>query len=158
MQSRARVAPLDHPEREMECLLQEVSMAGLKLVGGNGLAAAAGTQIGIDLPGLLILAEVRYCYQRGERFVVGAKRLGSVLKSNLVDAQSGGWVGALRNLTSHLRRPAIVAPRRPVTHIVSPLFSHLRNLHDAARGPVGFGKVRSAIAKPVIRTLPLREA
>jgi hypothetical protein len=71
--SQAKLIIVDRPSHEADCEIVDVSGSGMRLVGAENLPA--GAQIVVELETLLVLAEVRYSYPRGEKFVAGVQKL-----------------------------------------------------------------------------------
>ena len=81
--SLAKLIVVDRPELEVECQIADVSKSGMRLVGAENLPA--GALIVVELDTLLVLAEVRYSYPRGDRFVAGLQKRNTVVKLTLPD-------------------------------------------------------------------------
>jgi hypothetical protein len=94
----AKVTLLDHPQRERDYLLSEVSATGLKLIGQEQLPV--GTLIGLDLERHLLLAEVRYSYMRGTSSITGAMNLRISPKEHL-DGSSAKFTALESEYQSH---------------------------------------------------------
>jgi hypothetical protein len=82
----AKVALLDDPDQESEAQVLDVSGAGLRLVADRELPE--DQIITIETDQHLILADVRSCLPRGNRFGIGAERIHSAAKLALPPASS----------------------------------------------------------------------
>jgi RodZ C-terminal domain len=74
----AKVAPLDEPDRETEGQVVDISGFGLRLI--TTVEFHEDDIIVIETDQHLILADVRNCEMRGNRFGVGAERIHSAVK------------------------------------------------------------------------------
>jgi hypothetical protein len=72
---------LDSPERELECLLLDVSATGVKFVVNESLTV--DEVVGLEVEEHVVLADVRYSEPRGDKFTVGAERIHAVDKGIL---------------------------------------------------------------------------
>jgi hypothetical protein len=72
---------LDGPERELECLLLDVSATGVKFIVNESLSV--DEIVGLEVEEHVVLADVRYSEPRGEKFAVGAERIHAVDKAAL---------------------------------------------------------------------------
>lgn len=72
---------VDSPERELECLLLDISATGVKLVTEEGLPV--DEVVALEVEDHLVLADVRYSEPRGDKFAIGAERIHAVDKSAL---------------------------------------------------------------------------
>jgi hypothetical protein len=72
---------VDNPERELECLLLEISATGLKFVLDEGLPV--DEVVALEVEDHLVLADVRYSEPRGDKFAIGAERIHAVDKAAL---------------------------------------------------------------------------
>jgi hypothetical protein len=79
--ARGKLTLLDHPERQLESLLLDVSATGMKFVVNESLPV--DEIIGIEVEDHLVLADVRYSEARGDKFTVGAERIHAVEKGAL---------------------------------------------------------------------------
>ena len=79
--SRASVILLDDLERELHCLLAEISAKGMKLV--TDLKLPPDQLIGVEVEHHLVLGDVRHCQPRGGQFLVGAEKVHTLQKQNL---------------------------------------------------------------------------
>ena len=82
----AKLTLLDSPERELECLLLDISATGLKFVIDESLPA--DEVVTLEVEDHLVLADVRYSQPRGEKFVIGAERIHAVDKAALPQDKS----------------------------------------------------------------------
>ena len=81
----AKLTLLDSPERELECLLLDISATGLKLVMDESLPV--DELVALEVEDHLVLADVRYSQPRGEKFAIGAERIHAVDKTALPQDQ-----------------------------------------------------------------------
>ena len=81
VRSSIRVFALRDQERELKCLLVEISGMGMRIVADECLLA--GEIIVAETDEHLILAEVRNSHPRGDKHVLGVQRVHSVLKDSL---------------------------------------------------------------------------
>ena len=88
----AKVTVLDTPEREMECLLLDISATGLKIVTTESLPV--DEVIALEVEDHLVLADVRYAEPRGGKFTIGAERIHSIDKGILPPGTS--WAEQIR--------------------------------------------------------------
>src|ERR1700686_3425672 len=72
---------VDSPERELECMLLDISATGMKLVTDEGLPVDG--VVALEVEDHLVLADVRYSEPRGDKFAIGAERIHAVDKSAL---------------------------------------------------------------------------
>jgi hypothetical protein len=72
---------LDSPERELECILLDISATGLKFVVDELLPM--DELVALEAEDHLVLADVRYSQPRGEKFAIGAERIHAVDKAVL---------------------------------------------------------------------------
>src|SRR6202521_1378685 len=70
---------VDSPERELECMLLDISATGMKLVTDEGLPV--DEVVALEVEDHLVLADVRYSEPRGDKFAIGAERIHAVDKS-----------------------------------------------------------------------------
>jgi hypothetical protein len=77
----AKLTLLDSPERELECLLLDISATGLKFVMDESLPV--DEVVALEVEDHLVLADVRYSQPRGEKFTIGAERIHAVDKTAL---------------------------------------------------------------------------
>src|ERR1700694_5213395 len=77
----AKLTLLDSPERELDCLLLDISAAGMKFVVSE--VVPIDEVVVLEAEDHLVLADVRYSEPRGEKFVIGAERIHAVAKSAL---------------------------------------------------------------------------
>ena len=77
---------VDSPERELECLLLDISATGMKFVADESLPV--DEVVALEVEEHLVLADVRYSESRGDKFTIGAERIHAVEKSALPQGQS----------------------------------------------------------------------
>jgi hypothetical protein len=77
----AKLTLLYSPERELECLLLDISATGLKFVVDESVLA--DEVVALEVEDHLVLADVRYSQPRGDKFVIGAERIHAVDKAAL---------------------------------------------------------------------------
>ena len=77
----AKLASLDSPDRELDCLLLDISATGMKFVIGESLSV--DEVVAIEVEDHLVLADVRYAEARGDKFAIGAERIHAVDKTAL---------------------------------------------------------------------------
>jgi hypothetical protein len=109
----AKLTLLDNPERELECLLLDISATGLKFVIDESLPV--DEVVALEVEDHLVLADVRYSQPRGEKFVIGAERIHAVDKTAL--PQDKSWADQIRFVVDDYRariRLAIAGERAPV--------------------------------------------
>ena len=79
----AKLTLIDSPEKELDCLLLDVSATGLKFVVNEDLPP--DEIVALEVENHLVLADVRYSQARGEKFAIGAERIHGVDKAALVE-------------------------------------------------------------------------
>jgi len=84
----AKLTLVDNPERELECLLLDISATGLKFVMDEGLPV--DEVIALEVEDHLVLADVRYSEPRGDKFAIGAERIHAVEKAALPQDKTRG--------------------------------------------------------------------
>ena len=77
----AKLTLVDSPERELECLLLDISPTGLKFVAGESLYV--DEIVALEVEDHLILADVRHSQARGDKFEIGAERIHGLEKAAL---------------------------------------------------------------------------
>src|SRR5438128_1582472 len=77
----AKLTLLDSPERELQCLLLDISATGLKFIIDESLPV--DEVVALEVEDHLVLADVRYSQPRGEKFAIGAERIHAVDKTAL---------------------------------------------------------------------------
>jgi hypothetical protein len=82
----ATVAPLDDPEHEIEARLIDISGLGLRLI--TDIEFPEDQIITVETDQHLILADVRNCMPRGNKFGIGAERVHSAAKISLPQSAS----------------------------------------------------------------------
>jgi hypothetical protein len=82
-----KVAALRDPEREMTCALVNTSDTGIQFTADADFAV--GEILIAELPGQLVLAEVRHVEAKDGRFAIGAERAQTMSKENALPASSG---------------------------------------------------------------------
>jgi hypothetical protein len=82
-----KVAALRDPEREMTCALVNTSDTGIQFTADADFAV--GEILIAELPGQLVLAEVRHAEAKDGRFAIGAERAQTMSKENALPASSG---------------------------------------------------------------------
>ena len=127
----AKLTLLDNPERELECLLLDISATGLKLVIDESLPA--DEVVALVVEDHLVLADVRYSQPRGEKFVIGAERIHAVDKTAL--PQDKPLADQIRFVVDDYRariRLAIAGERAPVKKEPELPIPHRDQLVEAA--------------------------
>jgi hypothetical protein len=76
--SPIRVIVPGQPVRILESNLVDISATGLRFLVHESIGSAA--IVGVEVSDRLVLAEIRYCEQRGAQFVIGAHRLHEIDK------------------------------------------------------------------------------
>ncbi len=76
-----KLTVVDNPERELECLLLDISATGMKVVMDEGLPV--DEVVALEVEDHLVLADVRYSEPRGDKFTIGAERIHAVDKDVL---------------------------------------------------------------------------
>src|SRR5215470_18986160 len=71
--SPAKLTPLGRPEREIDCVLADISATGMKLVVDESLSV--GARLCVEFQSHLVLVEVRHSQARGSKFIVGVERI-----------------------------------------------------------------------------------
>jgi hypothetical protein len=94
----AKLTLLDS-ERELECVLLDISSTGVKFVSDEMLPA--DEVVALDVEDHLVLADVRYSEPRGEKFTIGAERIHSVDKAALPEGKTRA--GQIRFLVDDYR-------------------------------------------------------
>ena len=115
---------VDSPERELECLLLDISATGMKFVADESLPV--DEVVALEVEDHLVLADVRYSEPRGDKFVIGAERIHAVDKSALPQDKTNAEqihyvVGDYRNRirlaiaaeTAQVKKPE---PELPIVH------------------------------------------
>jgi hypothetical protein len=115
---------VDSPERELECLLLDISATGMKFVADESLPV--DEVVALEVEDHLVLADVRYSEPRGDKFVIGAERIHAVDKSALPQDKTSAEqiryvVGDYRNRirlaiaaeTAQVKKPE---PELPIVH------------------------------------------
>ncbi|MBZ5636568.1 MAG: PilZ domain-containing protein [Acidobacteriia bacterium] len=69
----AKLTPLDDPERELDCILVDISGSGMKLVLSEELVE--GQMISVEVGQHMVLADVRHCTARGSKFAIGVEKV-----------------------------------------------------------------------------------
>ncbi|MEQ1948720.1 MAG: RodZ domain-containing protein [Bryobacteraceae bacterium] len=95
VQSRAVVILLNDPSHPLDALLADVSASGLRLIVSKDLGE--GTEILVELESNIALAEVRYLNPRGDKFVLGARKLATIPRVDL--PENATWEQKLERLT-----------------------------------------------------------
>jgi hypothetical protein len=129
----AKVSPLDTPERVTEGHVVDISGIGLRLI--TDVAFEADQMIVVETDQHLILADVRNCNARGNRFSVGAERVHSAAKVAIPESGSAAE-----------RNEALVQDYR--RH----LLNELPKVEPAAR-PISNGSARTPV-EPHVRSFP----
>jgi hypothetical protein len=115
---------VDSPERELECLLLDISATGMRFVADESLPV--DEVVALEVEDHLVLADVRYSEPRGDKFVIGAERIHAVDKSALPQDKTSAEqiryvVGDYRNRirlaiaaeTAQVKKPE---PELPIVH------------------------------------------
>jgi len=79
--SAARMILVDHPEREMECLLTDISARGLRLIADDNLPS--DSIIVVEAENHLVLCDIRNSQARGQRFALGAEKIHTMSKMDI---------------------------------------------------------------------------
>jgi hypothetical protein len=82
-----KVAALRDPEREMTCALVNTSDTGIQFTADADFAV--GEILIAELPGQLVLAEVRHAEAKDGRFAIGAERAQTISGENALPTSSG---------------------------------------------------------------------
>ncbi|MEQ1885785.1 MAG: RodZ domain-containing protein [Bryobacteraceae bacterium] len=104
VQSRAVVIPVNDSSQPLDALLADVSASGLRLIVSKDLGE--GAQIVVELESNIALAEVRYLNPRGDKFVLGARKLATIPRVDL--PEDATWEQKLAQLTG---RPTFLAAK-----------------------------------------------
>jgi len=78
---------VDSPERQLECLLLDISATGIKFIVNESLPV--DEVVGLEVEDHLILADIRYSEPRGDKFAIGAERIHAVDKAVLPQDKAG---------------------------------------------------------------------
>jgi Domain of unknown function (DUF4115) len=81
-----KVTLLSSPERQLDCVLSDISATGLKLIAPESLSK--DEVISIEAEDHLALADVRYSQPRGDKFTVGCERIHVLNKVSEMDQKS----------------------------------------------------------------------
>lgn len=82
----ATLTLLDHPGREMNCQLVDVSGSGMQLVADEPLIV--DEMVSLEVGPHLVLAGVRYCTPRGRKFTIGVERVHVVFATSLAEHEN----------------------------------------------------------------------
>jgi hypothetical protein len=162
---------VDNPERELECLLLDISAAGMKFVLDEALPV--DEVVALEVEEHLVLADVRYSEARGDKFTIGAERIHAVDKSVLPQGQSKAE--EIRFLVSDYRariRLAIAGeaaqakkqePELPVLHRDQVVEAAVQRLSEQwakdSEGAPSDGTLRAAIVeRPAVERAPVERA
>lgn len=77
----AKLTLVDAPERDLECMLLDISATGLKFVASDSLHV--DEVVALEVEDYLVLADVRYSEPRGGRFAIGAERIHALERAAL---------------------------------------------------------------------------
>jgi hypothetical protein len=77
----AKLTLLDSPERELECLLLDISATGIKFILDENLPV--DEVVALEVEDHMVVADVRYSQPRGDEFVIGVERIHAVDKAAL---------------------------------------------------------------------------
>jgi hypothetical protein len=153
----AKLTLLDIPERELDCLLLDISAAGMKLVVDE--AVPLDEVVVLEAEDHLVLADVRYSEPRGEKFVIGAERIHAVAKSALpldktraeqirfvVDDYRTRIRSAIAGETTQVNKPE---PDLPILHRDQVVEAAVQKLIEqwANENPPADGTLRAAIVE-----------
>ncbi len=81
-----KVTLLSSPERQLDCVLSDISATGLKLIAPETLSK--DEIISIEAEDHLALADVRYSQPRGDKFTIGCERIHVLNKVSEMDQKS----------------------------------------------------------------------
>jgi hypothetical protein len=81
-----KVTLLSSPERQLDCVLSDISATGLKIIAPESLAK--DEIISIEAEDHLALADVRYAQPRGDKFTIGCERIHVLNKVSEMDQKS----------------------------------------------------------------------
>lgn len=81
-----KVTLLSSPERQLNCVLSDISATGLKLIAPESLSK--DEVISIEAEDHLALADVRYSQPRGDKFTIGCERIHVLNKLSEMDQKS----------------------------------------------------------------------
>lgn len=105
-----KVTSLSEPERELACVLLDVSATGIKLVCDQSLPV--DDIIAIEAEEHLALADVRYSQPRGDKYTIGVERIHLAIKASLpTDKPKIERIHALVGDYRNRIRTAIATPR-----------------------------------------------
>jgi hypothetical protein len=96
--SSIRVIVPGHPARTLDSRLIDISATGLRFLSNEKMPSEG--LLGIEVDSRLILAEIRSCETRGDKYVLGVKRLHEIAK----DSQLGDAEGVVAEMLSDFRR------------------------------------------------------
>jgi hypothetical protein len=81
-----KVTLLSSPERQLDCVLSDISATGLKIIAPESLSK--DEIISIEAEDHLALADVRYSQPRGDKFTIGCERIHVLNKVSEMDQKS----------------------------------------------------------------------
>jgi len=81
-----KVTLLSSPERQLDCVLSDISATGLKIIAPESLSK--DEVISIEAEDHLALADVRYSQPRGDKFTIGCERIHVLNKVSELDQKS----------------------------------------------------------------------
>ncbi len=169
---------VDQPEREMECLLTDISARGLRLIADESLPS--DSIVVVEAENHLVLCDVRNSQARGPRFALGAEKIHTMSKMELApDANMADKTQALiedyqsriRNGLSNLALPdaSLEVPAQELPDIISEELNsdevdaigeaHAPGLLPPLPPPVGVLSAPQAVNQPdpMISPLPIQQ-
>jgi hypothetical protein len=81
-----KVTLVSSPERQLDCVLSDISATGLKIIAPESLSK--DEIISIEAEDHLALADVRYSQPRGDKFTIGCERIHVLNKVSEMDQKS----------------------------------------------------------------------
>jgi hypothetical protein len=118
-----KVTLLSSPERQIDCVLLDISATGLKLISPERIAA--DEIISIEAEDHLALADVRYAQPRGDKFTIGCERIHVLNKVSLPDEKEK--IDQIKLLIHHYRNrisTGISTPRPDSNEIETARLDH----------------------------------
>jgi hypothetical protein len=94
-----KVTLLSSPDRQLDCVLSDISATGLKIIAPESLSK--DEIISIEAEDHLALADVRYSQTRGDKFTIGCERIHVLNKVSEMDQKSK--VEQIRHLVDDYR-------------------------------------------------------
>jgi hypothetical protein len=100
VRSPIRVIVPGDPTRILDCDLIDVSATGMRFLSGEPVPA--DEIVAIEVDSRLVLAEIRYCQTRGDKFVAGVHRLQEIAKGAELKDSAACATEMIRDLRRHI--------------------------------------------------------